>query len=295
MPDRYQDIYPEPPLLESTRLVRTSASDLLTLEYFEAQPGTMPERVYAQHHILLNYRAEPHRVENWRDGEHRDFTYHKDEIVVTPAGMRSGWRWHATSKVIVVTLEPDKLERFAQSELGLLLTTRQLQDLPQFTDADICQAGWLLKDALETRDVGSELMFESLARVFLIKLLQKYGDRDELPELAKGFTSRHYKRVLDYVSENFGRSVTLDTLAREAGLSPSHFSRLFKQTIGQSPMQFVISYRVEQAKKMLADPDRALIDVALSCGFADQAHFSRVFKQSAGSTPKAWRTAQGLV
>lgn len=295
MPDRYQDIYPEPPLLESTRLVRTSASDLLTLEYFEAQPGTMPERVYAQHHILLNYRAEPHRVENWRDGEHRDFTYHKDEIVVTPAGMRSGWRWHATSKVIVVTLEPDKLERFAQSELGLLLTTRQLQDLPQFTDADICQAGWLLKDALETRDVGSELMFESLARVFLIKLIQKYGDRDELPELAKGFTSRHYKRVLDYVSENFGRSVTLDTLAREAGLSPSHFSRLFKQTIGQSPMQFVISYRVEQAKKMLADPDRALIDVALSCGFADQAHFSRVFKQSAGSTPKAWRTAQGLV
>lgn len=294
MPDRYQDIYPEPPLLESTRLVRTSASDLLTLEYFEAQPGTMPERVYAQHHILLNYRAEPHRVENWRDGEHRDFTYHKDEIVVTPAGIRSGWRWHAKSKVIVVTLEPDKLERFAQSELGLLLTTRQLQDLPQFTDADICQAGWLLKDALETRDVGSELMFESLARVFLIKLLQKYGDRDELPELAKGFTSRHYKRVLDYVSENFGKSVTLDTLAKEAGLSPSHFSRLFKQTIGQSPMQFVISYRVEQAKKMLADPNRALIDVALSCGFADQAHFSRVFKQSAGSTPKAWRTAQGL-
>ncbi|MEM9027373.1 MAG: AraC family transcriptional regulator [Pseudomonadota bacterium] len=294
MPDRYQDIYPEPPLLESTRLVRTSASDLLTLEYFEAQPGTMPERVYAQHHILLNYRAEPHRVENWRDGEHRDFTYHKDEIVVTPAGIRSGWRWHAKSKVIVVTLEPDKLERFAQSELGLLLTTRQLQDLPQFTDADICQAGWLLKDALETRDVGSELMFESLARVFLIKLLQKYGDRDELPELAKGFTSRHYKRVLDYVSENFGKSVTLDTLAKEAGLSPSHFSRLFKQTIGQSPMQFVLSYRVEQAKKMLADPNRALIDVALSCGFADQAHFSRVFKQSAGSTPKAWRTAQGL-
>ncbi len=292
MPRRYQDIYPSRPILDSATLGRPSAADLLTLEYFEAEPDKMPTEAYAQHHILLNLRDEPHRVENWRDGEHRDFIFHKDEIVVTPAGVPSGWRWHERSKVIVITLDPGKLERFAQSELGVLLTGAQLQNLPQFTDADICQAGVLLKDALANPGVGSDVMFESLARVFLIKLIQKYGQRIENePDYAKGFTARHYKRVLDFVAARYGGAITLEGMAREAGLSPSHFSRLFKQTIGKSPMQFVMAYRVERAKQALTRSDTPLIEIALSSGFADQAHFSRVFKQAEGMTPKAYRAS----
>lgn len=294
MPLRYQDIYPSPPLLDSAVLARPSAADLLTLEYFEAEPAEMPTEVFDQHHILLNLREQPHRVENWRDGEHRDFTYHKDEIIVTPAGMRSGWRWHARSKVIVITLEPDKLERFALSEVGVVLTGTQLRDLPQFTDPDICQAGVMLCDALASTEVGSAVLFESLARVFLVKLIQRYGDRRaERPEFAPGFTARRYKRVLDHVAKRYGDAITLDDMAGEAGLSSSHFSRLFKQTIGQSPMQFVTAYRVEQAKKRLASPDTPLTRIAIACGFADQAHFSRVFKQATGMTPRMYRGALG--
>ena len=290
MPRRYQDVYPEPPLLDSAGLSRPTAADLLTLEYFEAEPGVMPAAVFDQHHILLNLRDEPHRVENWRDGVHRDFTYLKDEVVVTPAGVESGWRWHARSKVIVVTLEPAKLERFAQQEVGVVLTGAQLRNLPQFTDPDICHAGVLLRDALASTEVGSAVMFESLARVFLVKLIQKYGERPDVDqEFSRGFTARHYKRVLDFVAAHHGRTVTLEELAAEAGLSPSHFSRLFKQTIGRSPMQFVMAYRVDQAKRRLAAPDVPLIDIALRCGFADQAHFTRVFKQATGTTPRAYR------
>lgn len=105
---RYQDRYPEPPLLDSAALARPRAAELLTLEYFEAEPSEMAEAVYTQHHVLLNLRDEPQRVENWRDGTLREFEYLKDEIILTPAGMRSGWRWHVRSKVIVITLEPDR-------------------------------------------------------------------------------------------------------------------------------------------------------------------------------------------
>ena len=292
MPRRYQDIYPSSPLLDSAALARPSAAELLTLEYFEAEPATRPAEVFDQHHILLNLRERPHRVENWRDGTHRDFIYHKDEIIVTPAGMRSGWRWHARSKVIVITLEPEKLERFALSEVGVVLTGAQLRDLPQFTDPDICQAGVMLRDALASDEIGSAVLYESLARVFLIKLIQRYGDRPATqPGPARGFTARHYKRVLDHVAARYGDAITLDDMAGEAGLSSSHFSRLFKQTIGQSPMQFVTAYRVEQAKRRLASPDAALTRIAITCGFADQAHFSRVFKQVTGMTPKMYRSA----
>ena len=285
----YQDVYPSSPILDSAKDARASAAELLTLEYFEAKPDTMPTQVFDQHHILLNLKDEPHRVENWRDGEHRDFTYRKHEIIVTPAGVESGWRWHERSKVVVVTLDPDKFERFAQTEVGVLLAEAQLRSLPQFKDPDICHAGVMLRDALASKEQGSELIFEGLARVFLVKLIQKYGLQEEAYAFSRSFTARHYKRVLDFVAQNYGKSILVEDLAREAALSPSHFAQLFKRTIGMSPMQFVTTYRVEQARKKLAKRNTPLIDIAMSCGFADQAHFSRVFKQIAGESPSKYR------
>lgn len=287
---KYQDVYPSSPILDSARDARASAAELLTLEYFEAEPNEMPTRVFDQHHILLNLRDEAHRVENWRDGEHRDFTYRKHEIIVTPAGVESGWRWHASSKVVVITLDPARFERFAQTELGILLADAQLRSLPQFRDPDICHAGVMLRDALASQERGSELIFESLARVFLVKLIQKYGLQEEAYAFSRSFTAEHYKRVLDYVAKNYGKSILVEDLARESALSPSHFAQLFKKTIGMSPMKFVMSYRVEQARKKLAERDTPLIDIAMSCGFADQAHFSRVFKQIAGESPSRYRS-----
>ena len=285
---KYQDIYPSEPLIQSVDLVRPTAADLLTLEYFEAEPASMPTDRYSQHHIILNLKDEPHRLENWRDGEHRDFTYHKNEIIVTPAGVESGWKWHAKSKCIIITLDPAKLEQFAQTKLGILLSTEQLKDLPQFLDEDITQSGIQLKESLQC-DLGSQVMFESYARIFLVKLILKYGLQEEEYNFSKSFTAQHYKQVLDYIAINYGDNILLEDMAAQANLSPAHFSRLFKQTIGQSPYQFLMAYRVEQAKKMLDKPNALMIDIALYCGFSDQAHFSRTFKKIEGLTPKQYR------
>ena len=284
----YQDIYPCEPLIQSIDLVRPTAADLLTLEYFEAEPASMPTDRYSQHHIILNLKDEPHRLENWRDGEHRDFTYHKNEIIVTPAGVESGWKWHVKTKCIIITLDPAKFEQFAQTELGIILSTEQLKDLPQFLDEDITQSGIQLKESLQC-DLGSQVMFESYARIFLTKLILKYGLQEEEYDFTKSFTAQHYKQVLDYIAINYGDNILLEDMAAEANLSPSHFSRLFKQTIGQSPYQFLMAYRVEQAKKMLGKPNALMIDIALYCGFSDQAHFSRTFKKIEGLTPKQYR------
>ena len=293
MPRRYEDIYPSLPLLNSDAREHTSAAGLMSLRYFQAEPDRMPEDTFTEHHVLLNLQSNPHRVQNMRDGQMHDFIFHKDQIVVTPAGMRSGWRWFERSDVIVITLDPAKVDRFAQTELSMLLDPQQFVDTPLFEDADLCAAGVMLRDALENDDITSGVMFEAMSRVLLVKLLQRYGKRrQEEIDLSARFTSDHYGRVLAFIRSRLAETISVDELARVAGMSPSHFSRVFKQTVGSTPMQYVLAYRIEQAIKMMEDPRTALGSIALDCGFADQAHFSRSFKQVTGQSPRAYRAAQ---
>lgn len=261
---------------------------LLTLLYFEAKPGTMKNQVYDQHHVVINLKEEPHRVEIWLNDTHRDFTFKHNEIIVTPAGVKSGWKWQADSKVIVITLEPSQLEHFAQHQLSILLSHEQLENVPQFVDADITSAAIILKITLNSPS-GSDVVFESFARLFLTIFIQKYGVEVE-QELAfsKGVTSSHYKRVLEYIEQSYAQEISIESMAAVAGLSTAHFSRLFKKTIGRSPHQFLMSYRIETTKKMLSKHKRTMTHIALSCGFADQVHISRVFKQFQQVTPKKW-------
>ncbi|NEQ75839.1 MAG: helix-turn-helix transcriptional regulator [Okeania sp. SIO2C9] len=132
-------------------------------------------------------------------------------------------------------------------------------------------------------------MFESFARIFLTKLIIKYGLQAEEYEFYKSFTAKQYKQVLDYIALNYGNNILLEDMAAKASLSTSNFSHLFKQTIAQSLYQFLMAYRIEQAKKILDNPNKLMADITFACGFSDQTHFSRVFKKIEGLTPKQYR------
>ena len=292
MPRRYKEICPSLALLDSEAIRSLSASEPMSEQYFQAEPDSTPEDVFVEHHILLNLQDKPHRVQNTRDGELRDFIFRRNDIIVTPAGIRSGWRWFARSDVIVVTMEPAPVGRFAEMEMDLFLTDRQLADTPIFSDADIVQAGVMLRDTIDEGEITSAVMFEAMSRVILTKLLQRYADRrPEDVGLSAKFTSQHYQRILRHIRVNLDRTIALDDLAGEAGMSPSHFSRVFKEVVGKTPMQYVTAYRIEQAVKLILEDKIPLSQIADACGFADQAHFSRTFKKLMGSTPLASRAS----
>jgi AraC family transcriptional regulator len=74
--------------------------------------------------------------------------------------------------------------------------------------------------------------------------------------------------------------------------SEAHFSRAFKLTFGASPYAFVIRRRVEMAAHYMLETTLCLSDIALRCGFTDQAHLCRRFRQATGETPAAWRRSR---
>jgi AraC-like DNA-binding protein len=94
------------------------------------------------------------------------------------------------------------------------------------------------------------------------------------------------RRILRLIEERLPEKISVKEMAREAGLSESHFSRTFKRITGETPHQFALRLRLERASAALARPSvTSIADVAAECGFFDQAHLTREFRKKFGITP----------
>ncbi len=285
----YQDVYPTPALLRSSDVVSPFTDDILTLEYFEADPAGMRSEVFEQHHVVLNLCDKPHRVQNRRAGDLHDFTFIKDDIVITPRGVRSSWYWYDRSKCIIVTLRPEGLARFASAQFGVELTEKQLLDGVKVRNSELIGLGVLALGELSSASC-SVTSYRAITQAFLVELLRSYAIPQDDSRHIRVLSARQLNTVMDYMRENFGNEVFIDDLAKQAGVSLFHFARLFKSTTGQTPHQALLARRIEHSKRLLRDSTCTLVEVALACGFADQAHFSRTFKHLTGVTPSVFRT-----
>ena len=97
------------------------------------------------------------------------------------------------------------------------------------------------------------------------------------------------KRTLAYIEANLGSKIETRELAGLVSFSKGHFSRAFKRSLGLPPMAYVATRRLERAKRMMTTTREHLTDIALACGFADQAHLNRSFRRMVGMSPGLWR------
>jgi AraC-like DNA-binding protein len=104
-----------------------------------------------------------------------------------------------------------------------------------------------------------------------------------------GLAAWKAKRALEYIEDNLGSKMAVRDMADFVTLSPSHFSRAFKQSLGSSPMAYVAARRLERAKLMVTSTRERLMNIALTCGFSDQSHLTRSFRRMVGMSPGRWR------
>src|SRR6516162_1952202 len=100
------------------------------------------------------------------------------------------------------------------------------------------------------------------------------------------------RKVLEYVDGHIAGPIRVADLCALIQRSEAHFSRAFKRTFGASPHAFVIERRLELAGQYMLQTEAPLSDIALRCGFTDQAHLCNHFRQATGETPAAWRRAR---
>ena len=99
------------------------------------------------------------------------------------------------------------------------------------------------------------------------------------------------RRATEILRANLQGGVPLKEVARECGISVSHFAHAFRRTLGVPPHRWLIDQRIALSKQKLRDGRLSLTDVAAECGFSDQSHFAREFRRTVGISPGAWRRA----
>jgi AraC family transcriptional regulator len=148
----------------------------------------------------------------------------------------------------------------------------------------------LLTALTSTLNDQREFARECLTRAAF--LLETAGDAAAPARPTKGGLAAWQVRTLtSHVESNLDKPIRSSELASVVRLNPAYFCRVFRESFGEPPLQYISRRRVERAQELMRSTNTSLSQIAFDCGFSDQAHFSRLFRRLAGDTPRAWRRA----
>ena len=134
------------------------------------------------------------------------------------------------------------------------------------------------------------LFADCIALAFFAHVAPNYGDAPALGQIARGgLAPWQFQRAVEFINAHLNKDPSIADLAKQCGVSSSHFGRAFRQTTGIPPHQWLTKQRVERGKALLSTRSLELAEIAQVCGFADQSHFTRVFSRCERVSPGRWR------
>lgn len=176
---------------------------------------------------------------------------------------------------------------FTGRDAKLLLANYDLTQFPVVESIGISQRTIHYFEQLFSVLSRKELFFEQECSLKLGSILLHLAKRIS-KTLAKS-TETPLSKSMEFLHTSFQEEITLEMLANLENLSVSRFCTLFKSTFGVSPIQYLITIRIENACELLKNTDISIQDCALSCGYANEYFFSRQFKKQTGTTPAKFR------
>jgi len=206
-------------------------------------------------------------------------------VSLLPAGTHSE-RSGVRADELVLELPPALLEKSLGERRGALELQRQ-EDIHDPRIQHLMYA--LLEDLREGCPAGSQYAL-SLVTALCVHLARRYTVRRAQPS-SPVMPRTRLNRVLAFIEERVDENLRLADLAKAAGMSMFHFAKLFKQSTGHSPHQYVLARRMEKAKQLLRQEGVSVLEVSARTGFVDQRHFTKVFRRFTGFTPTAYRAA----
>jgi len=211
------------------------------------------------------------------------------KLCVLPADHQSAWVINGEIRLAHVYVSQ---EQFALGCIALLDREPREMQLRELTFQDDEQQTRRFHQLIQTNwdEPGERLLTSSLASALLDHaVLTQVGLRDGL-QFKGGLAAYQRRQLVEYIEHRLAEPLNISQLAAQCALSPYHFARMFRESFGVPPHQYLLARRLARARDLLRNSALALGDVALACGFASASHFANRFKQNMGGTPGAYRT-----
>ena len=224
----------------------------------------------------------------------------REQKWVTPAGLPYiippdtpyGARWRDGALVLSVCVR-----RHLIAEVASELFERSVQPfeiIPAFgvKDRSISLLLRSLEEALYEPKGCANVKVAYISRALVADVLRKYSARSQERPIAESkpkLRPKQAKLVIDYIQQQLPYKILMPDLAALTGLSQTAFIQRFRASFGLSPHRYVTEARINQAKGLLGESHLPIIDVAMRCGFSDQAHFTTTFKRLVGVPPARYR------
>jgi AraC family transcriptional regulator len=208
-------------------------------------------------------------------------------IAVIPHDAQCSVHCRSPADTLVVRIAPDFYEAQARAAMNGAMPqplTARYASLDPF----VRNLAGELQDEMDQGRAPADAYFNAMAEVFAVHLARHYTTAAPAPALP-GLALHKVKAVQSFVREHIAETIHVDELAAAVHMSPFHFARMFKQSVGQTPHLYIVLQRVETAKELLRNSDVPLIEVAAQAGFRTQGHFTGVFYRYTGYTPRIFR------
>lgn len=132
---------------------------------------------------------------------------------------------------------------------------------------------------------GSELVCQAR----LLELWSLFYKRREVLDTEKVSYGNRLKESIDFMHENFGNHILIGEVAGLAHMSEGHFSRVFREYMKLSPIEYLLNLRIRESIRLLSATDMPIGEISLNCGFNDFSYFGKQFKKETGMTPREYR------
>jgi AraC family transcriptional regulator len=210
-------------------------------------------------------------------------------LTLIPAGVLTAFRTHVPTEVVLCALESNFVEKL----LSEADDHREFAPLmrPKFQDSAVRRLITLLLEELRGGAPTGKLYADSLALAIGMRYarLAEAGHHRERYSHTSALPSVALRRVIERIKQSFETDLSLDSLAAESGYSRAHFLRMFRAATHQTPHQYLLNLRLENAVQMMRERSTPLIDIAVACGFSSHAHFTNVFRSKFGILPSRYR------
>ncbi len=213
-----------------------------------------------------------------------------DKLCVLPAGHQSSWVVNGDLRLAHLYISP---EQFALNCVTLLDREPREMMLQEntFIDDPLQAERFQRLIRMNWSEPGERLQTSSLAHELLDHMvLRQVGLRYGL-RLKGGLAPHLRRRLVEFIELNLAEPLSLGQLADMCALSEYHFARMFRESFGLPPHQYLLARRMNRARQLLRGTRMAFSEIALDCGFASASHFSHRFKQVMGATAGEYRLA----